>query len=265
VRVHDYDCAIVRAIPQGYAPAYAGRGIQIDGRAAHGQHQAYTSALRSAGVTVNELAADQAFYDCVFVEDTAIIWRDRALVTRMAEHREGEQRGVCDALRGSHALTTLSPGSRLEGGDVLHTEEGTYVGLTSRTNPRGVDELREFLGVFGRRVTAVPVANALHLKSAATYLGNGTLLAAPGHIDSARFDVQAVIETAPGEQAAANCVRVRDTLLVRTGFPATLDRLRRFARAHGVTIALLDLSEFEKGGGSATCLSLLWHVPQPRP
>jgi dimethylargininase len=253
---------MVRGIPGRYAPAYAERGIHIDTPAAGAQHQAYTSALRVAGVMVEEIQADEAYYDCVFIEDTAVVWQNTALVTRMAEHREGEQRGVSDALRTSHTLTQLSPGSRLEGGDVLHTEEVTYVGLTARTNVRGVDELREFLHPFKRAVVGVPVADALHLKSVATFLGDGTLLVARGHVDLGAFDVARVIETAPGEQAAANCIRIRDSLLVRTGFPSTLDRLREFASAHAVTIVPLDLSEFEKGGGSATCLSLLWHSPQ---
>lgn len=258
--ITDYDRAIVRAVPQAYAPAYLARGIRIDAAVADAQHAEYVAALRRAGVIVTVIPADEELFDCVFVEDTAIVWGNRALVTCMSPHREGEQRGVVAALEKTHTLSRLSAGARLEGGDVLHVDEVTYVGLSGRTNERGADQLAEFLGASGRPVVRVPVHGALHLKTAVTYLGNGGVLAAPGHVDLRAFEVDEVIETARGEEAFANCVRVRETLLVRRGCVATRDRLRRFAARHAVSLMPLDLSEFEKGGGSATCLSLLWQV-----
>lgn len=259
----DFDQAIVRAVPRSYAPAYAAKGIHVDAAMADAQHAAYVSALERAGVTVTVIPADESLYDCVFVEDAAVVWRDRALVTRMATHREGEQRGVIEALGRSHTLSRLSAGSRLEGGDVLHTDDVTYVGLTERSNERGASELGEFLAAFGRPVVPVPVSNALHLKTAATFLGNGTLLVAPEHVDVHSFDVNAIIETGKDEGKSANCVRIRDTLLVSSGFPATFERLRTFAGKHAVSLVPLTLSEFAKGGGSSTCLSLLWQGRPP--
>jgi dimethylargininase len=256
--IADYDRALVRRLPRSYAAAYARKGIQIDMAVADAQHAAYMSALEHAGVKVTSLSGDETFYDCVFIEDTAIVWRDRALITRMTEHREGEQAAVAAALGPTHVLSELSAGALLEGGDVLHMEETTYVGLTGRTNERGVRELAEFLAPFKRRVVPVPVSRALHLKSAATFLGYGTLLVAPGHVETHLFDAQDVITTARGEEGTANCVRVRDTLLVRRGHEATLAKVRAFADQHHIAVVPLDLSEFEKGDGSATCLSVLW-------
>ncbi|HSL23768.1 MAG TPA: hypothetical protein VK886_19705 [Vicinamibacterales bacterium] len=259
--ITDYDHAIVRAVPRSYAPAYAAKGIRVDETVADAQHSGYAGALERAGVTVTVIGADEAFYDCVFVEDTAVVWRDRALITRMTEHREGEQRGVAAALGRSHKVSGLSTGSRLEGGDVLHTEHVTYVGITGRTNECGAGELTDFLRAFGRSVVPVPVSDALHLKSVATYLGDGTLLAAPEKVDLRRFEVDEVIETAREEGRSANAVRVRDTLLVSSCYPATLERLRAFAAARSIAVVPLNLSEFAKGGGSSTCLSLLWQGP----
>lgn len=263
----EFTHALVRAVPRCYRSAYASRGIQIDLALADAQHARYARALEAAGVVVTRVAADEAFYDSVFIEDTAIVWGNHALITRMTIHREGEQRGVAAVLEASHALAYLSAGSQLEGGDVLHTEHATYVGLTARTNERGAGELAEFLGRFGRRVVAVPVTGTLHLKSVVTYPGNGTLLVAPGHVRLESFEADAIIETAEGEEGAGNCVRVRDTLLVPAGYPGTLDRLTQFAGRHSVHLVPLDLSEFAKGDGSATCLSLLWRQgsePGPR-
>lgn len=259
MRITDYTHAMVRWLPRSYAPAYASEGIHIDMSLADTQHASYVAALEKAGVAVTMTAADEAFYDSVFVEDTAVVWRDHALITRMTAHREGEQRGIAASLAPSHTLLHLSAGSRLEGGDVLHTDDVTYVGLTARTNQRGADQLAEFLGTFGRRVAAVPVSNTLHLKTVVTYPGDGTLLVTRGHFDVRAFDVDVIIETAEGEEGAGNCVRVRNTLIAPGGHPATLDRLRRFSEQHSVVLFPLDLSEFAKGDGAATCLSLLWH------
>jgi dimethylargininase len=256
--VLDYDRALVRTPPRAYSRAYAAKRIHIDFALAEAQHQTYVSTLEQAGTPVSWVAPAEQFYDCVFIEDTVVVWHDRALVTRMTGHRQGEQSEVAAALRTSHLISELSAESRLEGGDVLHTEETTYVGLTQRTNDRGAQALSDFLGGFGRRVVPVLVSGALHLKTIATYLGNGTLLVAPEHVDARVFDVDEVIVTASKGNGCANCLRVRDTLIVPEGYPHTLEQLRVFADKHSVRVVPVNLSEFEKGDGSATCLSVLW-------
>jgi dimethylargininase len=110
----------------------------------------------------------------------------------------------------------------------------------------------------GRPVVTVPVTNALHLKTAATYLGNGTVIAADGCIDLDRFKDLSVIKTPPGEPGAANCLRIGETLLIPAGYPASERALKVFASAHQLHVEALDISEFEKGGGSLSCLSLRW-------
>ncbi len=246
--------ALLRSLAESYANPYPGVSLAR----ARQQHAAYVQALRSAGLEVKFVEADEARPDCVFIEDTAIVWNARALLTRMAPHREGEQAGVEAALRPTHRISRVAPPATLEGGDVLHVDDSTYVGLTGRTNKAGVETLREFLTPFGRHVVAVRVEACLHLKSGASYLGDGTLLVAPGLVKSRDFDVEEVVETARGEDYAANCLRLGSFLLIPAGFPQTEKKLRRFAEKHGVEVMPLDCSEFRKGGGSLTCLSLLW-------
>lgn len=249
--------ALVRRISPVYCGAYRARGIVVDDSLAREQHAAYIAALQEAGLDVSILPPDDRRYDCVFVEDTAVVWDGRALVTRMTEHREGEQSAVVEFLSTDHEIERLPDGARLEGGDVLHLEETTYAGLTSRTNPAGVEALRRFLSPFGRRVVPVPVAGALHLKSAATFLGDGILLAVPGRVDPRLFDAREVVFTSPGEEGAANCLRIGRRLLVQSEHLRALARLRQIAERHDVEIVPLDTSEFAKGDGSLTCLSIL--------
>ena len=181
----------------------------------------------------------------------------RALMGRLAPHRAGEPAGVKAALGRWHTIVHLPDGARLEGGDVLHVEDTTYVGLTARTDEAGVQALRDFLAPAGRRVVAVPVPRYLHLKTAATYLGNGVLIAVPD-FDVSAFEVDDVLRVDEGEPVAANTLRVRDHLLTVAGNPRTEARLRAFAESHGVHVVPLEISEFEKGDGSLTCLSLIW-------
>lgn len=248
----------MRRVPDSYPPFYRARGISIDNTLARAQHGAYADALRAAGVEVHLLDGDEAWADCVFIEDPAVVVPPRAMICRLAPHREGEPPPVEAALRQWHRTAALPADARLEGGDVLHVEDTTYVGLTARTSQAGVDALREFLEPAGRRVVAVPVEKYLHLKTAATYLGNGTLVAVPDFAGTDAFEVDDVILVDEGEPVASNCLRVNDHLLTVAGNPRTEVRLRAWGERNGVTVVPLEISEFEKGEGSLTCLSLLW-------
>lgn len=250
--------ALMRRPPDSYAPFYRARGISIDMEKARAQHAAYGEALRAAGLEVHLLDGDEAWPDCVFIEDPAVVAAPRALIGRLAPHREGEPPPVEAALRRWHEIVHLPRDARLEGGDVLHVEDTTYVGLTARTNEAGVAALREFLAPEGRRVVAVPVPKYLHLKTAATYLGNGVLAAVPDFEGVRAFEVDDVLLVDEGEPVAANTLRVRGHLLTVQGNPRTEARLRAFAERHGVRVVPLEITEFEKGEGSLTCLSVIW-------
>jgi dimethylargininase len=251
--------ALVRGIAQTYAELYRKAGINVSLELAERQHAAYVAALQSAGLDVRYVPADKDYPDGVFIEDTAVICGTRALLGRLTPHREGEQRGVRDVLRQQHETVTLPAGARLEGGDVMRIGATLYAGLTSRTNEAGIEALREFLRPSGQRVVAVPVRESLHLKTVATYLGNETLIvAAPELVDTSAFEVEEIIFTERDEAGAANCLRIADHLLISTGKPLTERRLQSFAVRHNLELIPLDISEFEKGNGSLTCLSLIW-------
>jgi dimethylargininase len=250
--------ALVRHIAHTYAELYRQAGITVFPELMERQHAAYISALRAVGLEVHQVAAANEYPDCVFIEDVAVVFGGRALIGRIAPHREGEQEMVADALARGQEIIRLPTGAKLEGGDVMHIETTTYVGLSGRTNEAGIEALREFLRPVGQHVVTVPTTRSLHLKSAATYLGNGTLIAARGLLETSLFEVEDIIFTEEGEKGAANCLRVRDHLLISTGKPATGKRLRAFAERNGVSVVALDNSEFEKGSGSLTCLSIIW-------
>jgi dimethylargininase len=249
--------ALVREPSPRYAGFYAARGIPIDENLAHRQHEAYVHAIEQAGLKVTTLAAHPTLPDCVFIEDTAIVWCKRALITRIASHREGEQQETRNWLASNgFEIIHLPPGARIEGGDVMHLEDQTYVGLTERTNPAGVEALREFLSPARRTVIAVPVTRCLHLKSAMTYLGNQTVLVSSKLIDVDLPRGYARLEVPAPEQHAGNALRLNESLLFAAGFPQTSRLLRGFVDKQGCNLIELEISEYQKGEGAITCSSI---------
>jgi dimethylargininase len=250
--------ALVRRIPRSYPAYYTKKNIQISIGIAERQHEEYVQVLQSAKLKISYIPPDETKPDCVFIEDTAFIWQNHALITHMCPEREGEQKAVEEALRHTHTITHIPSVARLEGGDILHTENTTYVGISSRTNNLGAECLKNFLKKFNRPVVKVPVEKCLHLKSGATYIGDDTLVAVPDWFDMNLFDAQNIIYTQPGEERAANCMRIPNHLLVQEQYPETADLLDHFAKENGLQLSLLETTEFAKADGSLTCLSLLW-------
>jgi dimethylargininase len=255
----EYQNALVREPSPRYAAFYALRGIEVHEELAHRQHAAYAQALRDAGLNVTTIPAHPQLHDCVFIEDTAIVWDRRALITRMTPLREGEQREVERWLAGNgFEIAHLPAGARIEGGDVMQLEDATYVGLTERTNAAGVEALREFLSPFGRTVHGVSVSRCLHLKSAMTYLGDRTILISPALIDFESPGGYSRLEVPASEAHAGNALRIGDTILFAAGFPKTAQKLSQFARAHHCKLVELEISEYQKGDGAITCSSILF-------
>jgi dimethylargininase len=250
--------ALIRQIPRSYPDYYAPKNIHISYGLAIRQQEKYVQALKDGGLKISYVPADETRPDCVFIEDTAFIWENHALITRMCPEREGEQKAVEEALRNTHTITHIPSVARLEGGDIMHTENTTYVGISARTNNLGAECLKNFLKKFGRPVVKIPVEKCLHLKSGVTYIGDDTLVAVPDWFDMKLFDVPNVIYTQEGEERAANSMRVPNHLIVQQQYPKTADLLEHFAEENGLRCSMVETTEFAKGDGFLTCLSLLW-------
>ncbi len=253
-----YTHALLRRFPRSYPALYAPLGRTISLEEAARQHGAYADALRAAGLNVEILDGDEATPDAVFIEDTAVLWGRHALRTRPRPPRTPEAGPVAARLCETHEVTELPEGAFLEGGDVFSTEATTFVGLSSRTNRAGAEALSQFMKRLGRETVAAPIEKCFHLKSAVTYLGDNTVAIAPGLVDAMPFARFEQIHIDADEAHGANCVRVGNHLLVSGLYPKATRALARFAERRGLTLHTIDNSEFAKGDGALTCLSLLW-------
>jgi len=226
----------------------------IDVERARAQHHAYEALLGSLGCAVRRVAAAPDHPDAVFIEDTAIVLDELAVITRPgAESRRAETVAVEAALSGLRPIARVAPPGTLDGGDVLVIGRHVFVGRTARTNDDGIAQLRVLLAPFGHVVEGVEVTGCLHLKSAVTAVDFDTVLLNPdwvNPVDFARYRAEAVD---PREPMGANVLRIGDHLVYGAAYPHTQGRLERL----GYTLHTVDASELAKAEGAVTCCSLV--------
>ena len=224
---------------------------RIDYLLAAFQHDWYRKLLKSLGCEVVNLPADDNYPDGVFIEDTAIVLDDIAVITRPgAETRRGETRAVADALERYRPLVHIEAPATIDGGDVLVTDDRIYIGLTSRTNEAAIGQLRYHTQ---REVVPVQVTGCLHLKTAVTRVAADTLLLNPEFIDASLFDGWKLIEVDPAEPMAGNALLVGKAVIYPEEFPKTRARLE----AAGLDGRPVQQSELAKAEGGVTCGCLL--------
>lgn len=227
----------------------------IDMAAAEAQHAAYCAALAAAGARVTLLPALNDFPDSCFVEDVAIILPELVIRTRPgAASRRGEVAEIAPHLPVDRPQVMIRAPATVDGGDVLVLGRDIFMGLTGRSNAAAVAQIAEATRPFGYRVTGVPLAAALHLKTAVSALADDLLVVNTGWIDPAIFD-RRHIASAPGEPFAANSLTVGGTVFHAMG----TETLNRIAAA-GFAVQFLDIGEFAKAEAGLTCLSLVFQT-----
>jgi dimethylargininase len=238
-------CDGLRAVDQG--------NPDFDRITAH--HGEYVAALQKAGMTVVELAPLEQFPDCCFVEDTTLCLPQGAIVLRPgAETRRGESSAMAPHLvQFFSQIEVISGPGFVEGGDILVTEREILVGRSARTDAAGIAELSQIAHAWGHRVREVITPpGVLHFKTDCSLLDHQTILATPRLNASGCFADYTVIETAEGEDACANAIRVNDAVILPSGFPKTAANLA----TQGYRVVTVNNSECAKIDGGMSCLSL---------
>ena len=227
----------------------------IDFARAAAQHRAYCDALAACGCEVVALPAQPGLPDAVFVEDTALVLDEVAVLTRPgAESRRDEVASIAEALAPHRTLLRIEAPGTLDGGDVLRVGRDVYVGQSARSNAEGIAQLAALLAPHGYRVQGVPTHGCLHLKSAVTQVADDTLLVQPAWVDPGVFARYRLVEVDPAEEHAANVLRIGDRVVQPACFPRTRARLE----AAGITVVPVDVSELQKAEGAVTCCSLVF-------
>jgi dimethylargininase len=250
--------AIVRPPCSNFAQGLTSVDLGLpDPALALAQHTAYCAALEQCGLTLTTLAADEDFPDSTFVEDTAILANDCAILTRPgASARLGEVDRIEPVLRSffERSYRIVAPGT-VDGGDVCQAGNHFFIGISERTNEEGARQLGAVLQREGFTTTAIDirdVAGILHLKSGISYLGDNRLVLIDTLVVRDEFAGYEIVRIHAHERYAANCLRLNDRILIASGNP----RLESALSGLGYPLIALDMSEFRKMDGALTCLSL---------
>lgn len=224
----------------------------VDVELAHRQWDDYVEAMRDEGWRIVEVPAADSCPDSVFVEDAVVMFRGTAIITNPGDDsRKPEIVAVEPIVRelGCRIERIEAPGT-MDGGDVLKIGSTIYVGLGGRTNAEGIRQFAAIVEPLGATVVAIPVTKVLHLKSAATALPDGTVVAWDPVVD--RPDLFPKYRPMP-EESGAHVVLLDDTTLLMA---ADAPRSAQIFRDLGYRTICIDISEFEKLEGCVTCLSV---------
>ena len=228
--------------------------VPIDLEVARAEHSAYQRALADAGCTVRTLPSPDDQPDAVFIEDTAIVLDEIAVVTRPgAESRRAETAAVGAALRDFRPVVELTPPARLDGGDVIIVGRTLFVGIGARSNARSVEQLTTHLAPFGYTVTGVTFRGCLHLKTAATLVADDLLLINPEWVTPSTFVGAQTLAIDHSEPFAANALLVRDHVIHGEAHART----RRKLETAGISVVPVPAGELAKAEGGVTCCCLL--------
>ena len=232
--------------------------VPIDYDLAVEQHHEYCKMLARRGVAVTTLYDNLSFADCCFVEDTAIVVDELAIIASMgAVSRRSETTAVASELAKYRELVCVSYPSTLEGGDVLQAGKNIFVGLSTRTNHRGIEEVVRILKALDYRIVPVPVRGSLHLTTACSLIDDETVLINPRWADADSFHNFRILNTPEDEPWGANTFRIGETVCLEASFQKTIDMV------HDVhdDLEVLNISEFLKAEGGLSCLSLIFQSP----
>src|SRR6478609_4203913 len=190
----------------------------IDLARARAEHNEYEAALRALGFEVKRLPAGPDMPDSVFIEDTAIVLDELAVIMRPgAESRRVETTAVAEAVRTYRPVAAILAPGTIDGGDVLRIGHRLFVGCGYRSNDAGIKQLGSIVGSQGYSVEAV------------------------------------TIDVDPSEPYAANALLIDGTVV----YPAEHVRTRTRLEAAGLTVHPVPAGELAKAEGGVTCCSLL--------
>lgn len=218
------------------------------------QHAEYVEALEQIGLETIVLPAEEDFPDSTFVEDVALIFGELGIVTNPGDCRRKREtvaiRPKLQALFGE--IFSIEEPGVLDGGDVMWAEERVYVGLSSRTNKAGAEQLRTYLKRIGLELYVVEMGSMLHLKTGVNYLDQNHLLITEELKDAPMWHSFNRIIVPSEESYAANSLWINGMVMVPDGFPQTTAAIEQ----RGYETLILQMSEFQKLDGGLSCLSI---------
>jgi len=252
------ESAITRSISSSYpkaVSAYFGKNTP-NTDLAEGSHNAYVAALEAHGTNVVVLPPLSDHPDCCFVEDTAVMIDEKAVISNMGHpSRVGEEIAIKEYLSNDYEIIKMPEKCKLDGGDVVFYDDCFLIGLSTRTNREGAEFLKKEIKECGYDVKYINIPKStLHLTTVCSTPRPGTMIMAEGHLNFQEFDfVEEIIKIPNAESYASNVLGYsNDRVIIAGDFPMT----RRILLDHNFSITSVDMSPIMDADGSLTCLSV---------
>ena len=249
--------AVMREPSRSYAHACSDEGVSYSKSLK--QHQRLRGIYRRHGFKVEMLPKSWKYMAGTFTQDTAFVSGDEALLTNcMSEWRLKEPRHLShlEKALSKYVLVVGQMGlpAELDVGEVVKTDDEYIVGCGKKTAYAGVRQIRNRLALDLPIRTAKRLEDGMpHLGSGLSYLGDGWLLASE-FLRGYRFlDDYRVVWAPMCEENGANVVRLpTGAVIASQDSPITNHYLRKL----GLDVEEVDLSEYNKGNGHISCLSI---------
>jgi N-dimethylarginine dimethylaminohydrolase len=237
------------------------RDRQADRAAAVAQWRALRDLFVSLGAKVDLLGPVPGLPDLVFTANAALIYRDRAVLSRFRySQRQGEEpRNAAWLADHGFEVTQLPNQMYFEGaGDALFCGDTLFAGYRFRSDIRALNQVGELLAC---HVIPLELIDGYyyHLDTCFCPLAPGQALYFPAAFDDYGQRVLAqhvpeliAVEPAEAQRFACNAVVIGKQVITNTG----CTRMHQALCDFGYTPHETPLDEFVKAGGSAKCLTL---------
>ena len=227
------------------------------------QHAGLVEAFRKEGVeVVFAEPLDPPLFNGVFMRDPLVTVRGGAVIGRLApRQRRGEGASILRALAsvGMPVLRTIAGTGTLEGGSFVKLRRDVAaLGLSTRCNTEGADQLEDVLRVLGIELIRVPLPGySIHLD---------------GHLSMVDYD-KAIVDTSlpywfierltnmgieplwppPEERWAVNGITLRPGRVLTSD---SSPRTQRMLERRGVEVITIPYDEVQKFSGGVHCSTM---------
>jgi len=237
------------------------RSQQSDPQQARSQWNGLRDLLKQCGAQISLLEPVRGLPDLVFTANAAMIYRDRAIMSRFRHDVRQREVPYFELALVGHGLKIQSMPTDVyfEGaGDALFVGDTLLAGYRIRSDAAGHQWIAKQLGC---RVIPVELIDPYyyHLDTCFCPLTEQMAIYFPGAFDdygrrAMNETIETLIEVSEEEAAgfACNAVVLGPLVVTNIGCP----RLHEALVAHGFEPHATPLGEFVKSGGSAKCLTL---------
>ncbi|AQU78055.1 MULTISPECIES: dimethylarginine dimethylaminohydrolase family protein [Planococcus] len=236
---------------------YKDENIDID--KALNQHNEFVQALLDRGVQTDLIEPAENYPEQVFTRDIGFTIGDSVFISEMAsEIRQGEEQELRKWMQTRDVNFKNLTGHRIEGGDVIIDRDTVFVGISSRTSKKAIDDLQRELPDF----EVLPISfneKYLHLDCVFNILSPTEALIFPEALDRATVEMLAerytLIRVNEKEQFAlgTNVLSIGN----RQVFSQPQNtQVNKQLTSRGFHVIEVDYSEIIKSGGAFRCCTM---------